>query len=219
MTDFDSCTNVLRDSIIDTGDDGISVKSGNVTRGVESPSRNIHIYRTKVLSRNMCVGSATYGGVLDMVVEDCEIGDAKGSSPWAIKYKSHQNYPGTISNHTWRNLRIGRIAPNDYQQPNAGYFMSIELRYHPLIPNRTCQPWDCPTFSNVRFENISILGAARAGDISGFKGDLLQGLTFKNVTFVETPPNAWSCGYVNLTSFRADNVSPPLSCAQGPAHK
>ena len=23
---------------------------------------------------------------------------------------------------------MGRIAPNDYQQPHAGYFMSIELR-------------------------------------------------------------------------------------------
>ena len=81
--DPDSSVNVvLRDSIIDTGDDGISVKSGNVTHGVEAPSRNIHIYRTKVLSRNMCVGSATFGGVYDMVVEDSEIGDAKGSSPW-----------------------------------------------------------------------------------------------------------------------------------------
>ena len=81
--DPDSSVNVvLRDSVIDTGDDGVSVKSGNVTRGVEAPARNIHIYRTKVLSRNMCVGSATFGGVYDLVVEDCEIGDAKGSSPW-----------------------------------------------------------------------------------------------------------------------------------------
>ena len=95
--------------------------------------------------------------------------------------------------------------------------MSVELRYHPLIPNRTCLPWDCPLFSNVRFEDISIAGAARAGDINGFKGDLLQGLSFKNVTFKELPAGGWSCGYVNLTTFSAVDVTPPLKCVTGPA--
>ena len=130
----------------------------------------------------------------------------------AIKYKSHQNYPGTIRNHTWRNLRVGRIAPNDYQQPHAGYFMSIELRYHPLIPNRTCQSWNCPAFEGVRFGNISVISAGQAGDINVFKGDLLEGLVFKNVTFQETPKQSWSCGFVNLTTFVAEDVVPPLSC-------
>ena len=72
--DPDSCTDVrLHDSIIDTGDDGISIKSGNVSaeemaaragrsiRGtkqtVQRPAKDIHIYRTKVLSRNFCLGS------------------------------------------------------------------------------------------------------------------------------------------------------------------
>ena len=84
------------------------------------PSRNIHIYRTKVLSRNFCVGSATFGGVYDLVMEDCTIGDDLGSSPWAIKYKSHQGYAGTLRNHTYRRLRVGKIAPNSYQQKGGG---------------------------------------------------------------------------------------------------
>eukprot|EP00038_Savillea_parva_P030910 m.81295 g.81295 ORF g.81295 m.81295 type:complete len:458 (+) comp9402_c1_seq1:109-1482(+) len=220
--DPDSCTNViLRDSVIDTGDDGISIKSGNSTEPgathIQMPSQNIHIYRTKILSRNYCIGSATFGGVYDVVMEDCEIGDDEGSSPWAFKYKSHQSYPGTLRNHTYRRIRVGRIAPNSYQQPNGGYFMSIELRYHPLIPNRTCTPWDCPLFDGVHFEDIVATGAARAGDINGFKGDLLNGLTFKNVTFKETPKLGWSCGYVNLDTFSAQDVQPPLTCSSGPA--
>ena len=85
---------VLRDSVIDTGDDAISIKSANSTEPganhVQMPARNIHIYRVKLLSRNFCVGSATFGGVYDVLVEDCEIGDDEGSAPWAIKYKSHQ---------------------------------------------------------------------------------------------------------------------------------
>mgnify|MGYP001452294961 CR=1 FL=1 len=66
--DPDSCVDViLRDSYIDTGDDGISIKSMNSTqKGSEHimmPSKNIHIYNTKILSRNVCIGSATFGGV------------------------------------------------------------------------------------------------------------------------------------------------------------
>eukprot|EP01044_Picomonas_judraskeda_P035383 COSAG03_NODE_15111_length_440_cov_174.982405_1_plen_70_part_01 len=52
----------------------------------------------------------------------------------------------------------------------------IELRYHPLIPNRTCHvnleslEGDCPIFKDITFEDISIAGATKAGDISGFQG-------------------------------------------------
>lgn len=222
--DPDSCADVvLHDSLIDTGDDGISIKSSNSSESgskhLQVPSRNIHIYRTKVLSRNFCIGSATYGGIYDLVMEDCEVGDDDGSSPWAFKYKSHQQYPGTMKNHTFRRIRVGRIAPNDYQQKNGGYFMSIELRYHPLIPNRTCHEWNCPRFEDIHFEDIRATGASRAGDINGFKGDLLKGLTFRNVTFAEEPKQGWSCGYVDLDSFSAVDVSPPLSCNSGPAEE
>lgn len=107
--DPDSCVDVvLRDSLIDTGDDGISIKSMNSTvQGsghIQMPARNIHIYRVTVLSRNYCIGSATFGGVYDVVMEDCVIGDDVGSSPWAIKYKSHQTFPGTLRNHTYAYL-------------------------------------------------------------------------------------------------------------------
>ena len=71
------------------------------------------------------------------MVEDCTIGDDEGSSPWAFKYKSHQNYAGKMVNHTYRRIKVGKIAANTYQQPHGGYFLSIQLRYHPLIANRT----------------------------------------------------------------------------------
>ena len=214
----------LRHSVIDTGDDGISIKSGNSSacRGcghIQMPSQNVHIYNTTVLSRNVCLGSATYGGILDLVVEDCTIGDDEGSSPWAIKYKSHQSYPGTLKNHTWRRLKVGNIQSNTYQQPNAGYFMSIELRYHPLSPKTHCGHGTiCPRFEGVVFEDITIRGAQRAGDINGFEHDPLYGLTFRNVTFETAPKQGWTCGYVDLDTFSATDVSPMLKCAAGPAH-
>ena len=218
--DPESCTNVvLRDSYIDTGDDGISIKSGNSTvKGSEHvmvPAKNIHIYRTKILSRNVCIGSATFGGIYDVVIEDCEIGDLHGSSPWAIKYKSHQSYPGPMRNHTWRRLKVGKIQSNSYQQPNAGYFMSIELRYHPLIPNRVCHEWDCPVFDGISFEDISVAGAEMAGDIYGLPGSKLRHLSFRNVSFQTKPvKSSWKCGLVNLKTFTSTNVNPPLKCSR-----
>lgn len=74
---------------------------------------------------------------------------------------------------------------------------------------------DCPIFKNVNFEDISVTGATRAGDIAGFKGALLQGLSFKNVTFGTLPEEGWHCGYVNLTSFAAVDVAPPINCNVG----
>ena len=130
-------------------------------------------------------------------------------------------------NHTYRRIKVGKIGAQAHTYPygRTGYFMSIELRYHPLIPNRTCHvnletlEGDCPIFKDIAFEDISIAGAVSAGNINGFKGDLLQGLRFKNVTFVEEPKSGWTCGYTDLASFSAVNVKPPLHCSSsGKSH-
>ena len=73
---------------------------------------------------------------------------------------------------------------------------------------------DCPIFQDILFEDIRATGAVRAGDIAGFKGDLLQGLTFRNVTFETPPSTGWTCGYVDVDTFTAEEVSratPPAS--------
>jgi hypothetical protein len=53
---------------------------------------------------------------------------------------------------------------------------------------------------DITFKDIIATGAARCGDIAGFKGDLLTGLTFDNVTFKTTPKKSWNCGYVGKTT-------------------
>eukprot|EP00943_MAST-04B_sp_MAST-4B-sp1_P004327 g4327.t1 len=216
--DPDSCKNViLRHSFIDTGDDGISIKASNSSRNkhLQMPSRNIHIYNTTILSRNVCIGSATFGGIYDILIEDCIIGDSMGSSPWAIKYKSHRYYPGAMVNHTFRRLRLGKIAPNNYQQPKGGTAIIITLDYGetPRNPPPPC-PTMCPLFQNVTLEDIVILGAVHAGVIHGVSNDFLKGLKFRNVTFIEKPKHGWDCQYV-ADDFISENVSPPLKCPHG----
>ena len=85
------------------------------------------------------------------------------------------------------------------------------------MPNRTCHAWNCPIFQNVTFEDIAITTAKRAGDINGFQGAQLKGLTFRNVSFKEEPAEGWQCGFIDLDSFVAEDVHPKLECSPGPA--
>ncbi len=41
------------------------------------PTRNITMRNLRIKSRNWCVGSATFGGIYDLVFEDSSIGDLK----------------------------------------------------------------------------------------------------------------------------------------------
>ena len=58
---------LLTDSYISVGDDGISIKSDNITddagESIQVPTRNITMRRLHVMSRNWCIGSSTFGGV------------------------------------------------------------------------------------------------------------------------------------------------------------
>ena len=177
------------------------------------PSHNIHIYNSTILSRYVCIGSATFGGIYDVLIENCTIGDDEGSSPWAIKYKSHRYYPGAMKNHTFRHLRLGKIAPNKYQQPGGGTAFIITLDYgeKPRDQPPPC-PTMCPVFEDVRFQDIMVQGAKRAGLIQGFARNLLKGLSFYNVTFLKKPKHGWDCQYV-AKDFKAKDVYPPLKCS------
>eukprot|EP00756_Hemistasia_phaeocysticola_P057929 Hpha_TRINITY_DN34539_c0_g1::TRINITY_DN34539_c0_g1_i1::g.96428::m.96428 len=215
--DPDSCENVvLRRAFIDVGDDGIALKSSNGTDGAFAPLRNVTIRDTTVLSRNVAVGSQTFGGIYDLLVENVRIGDDHGSSPWAIKYKSHRYYPGTMKNHTWRNIRIGKIAPNTWQQAKGGTAIIIDLSYgEKPDPNPPPCPTRCPLFSDVLFDNITVTGAVRAGAITGTDRNPLRSLAVRNLSFLTPPDHGWSCKDVAV--LEATNVTPALSCTKPPS--
>lgn len=78
-------------------------------RGVGAAAcSNVTIRRTNVVSRNICVGAATEGGVSDILFEDMAVGDPDTvTSPWAIKFKVST---GVLRNITFRRLRLGQIG-------------------------------------------------------------------------------------------------------------
>lgn len=116
--DPDSVQNMLlTDSYISVGDDGISIKSDNITNAqgenVQVPTRNITMRRLHVMSRNWCIGSSTFGGVYDILFEDSMVGDVHNLSntvPWAFKFKSHEYDPGSIENVTVRRIQVGPVT-------------------------------------------------------------------------------------------------------------
>jgi polygalacturonase len=108
--DPDSCVDCLvEDCHIDAGDDGISIKSYNYSYVPgPTPSHNVTIRRTTVLSRNVCLGASTSGGVRDVVFEDMVLGEqSQPSMPWAIKFKISS---GNIQNVTFRRIQIGPVG-------------------------------------------------------------------------------------------------------------
>eukprot|EP00947_MAST-08B_sp_MAST-8B-sp1_P002835 g2835.t1 len=81
--DPESSTDVLiTDSFISVGDDGVSIKSYNITVDDDSgraasvmvPCRNITMRRLHIRHRNWCIGSGTFGGIYDILFEDSIIG-------------------------------------------------------------------------------------------------------------------------------------------------
>jgi len=90
----ESSSHVLIDSChVDVGDDAITLTSSawpNTTRC--SATRHVLVNNCTLLSRNMAIGSQTFCGVHDVLVQGGRIGDdgnaeGVGSSPWAFKIK------------------------------------------------------------------------------------------------------------------------------------
>ena len=221
--DPSSCTDVLVDgAYIDVGDDAIAVTAGgahDVTNEL-MPTARIVVRNSYLRARNFAIGSATYSNVSEVLVEDCRIGDDEGSAAWGIKIKSHSPSGGDVSNITFRNLSLGRIAPNSYEEPSGGYALSMYSNYGastgdgsgtkppPFAPSRT---------HNISFLNVSGLSARWAANpLNGAPGGGLLGpLHFENVDFGNvSEAEPWVCANVTGTTV-SGFVRPPLPASCG----
>ena len=206
-----SCTDVeIAHCSIDVGDDGIAITSGahDVT-GALVPSARTLVRDSNIISRNVAIGSSVLGNVTDVVVQDCAIGDDSGSSPWAIKIKTHAPRGGVVRNVTFQRLRLGLIAPNAYQQPNGGMAFSIYEDYGSPTTGGALT-----SIEGVKFINITAVGARWAANpLAGAAAGGLKGLRFENVNLGRvTEAQPWLCQ--NVSGTVAEGVQPalPRSC-------
>jgi polygalacturonase len=207
--DPSSCSNVLIDNAyIDVGDDGIAITSvAHDVTGLPIPTVNITVRNSFIRSRNFAIGSSTSANVSNVTVEDCRIGDDEGSAAWGIKIKTHEPRGGVVSNITFRRIALGRIAPNAYQQPHAGYALSLYNNYGSPNNNPIFAP---ALIENILFEDISGISAVWAANpLAGFQPGAIRGLVFNNVSFgVVSSPEPWVCFNVSDTVIGPGGLSP-----------
>ncbi len=123
-----------------TGDDSISIKSGKNPEGnlVARPTKHIRIFDCKcAFGHGITVGSEMSGGVEDVDIWDCDM----GQSMCGIEIKGTKKRGGYVRNVRMRNCVVARVLFH-----SVGYNDDGEGAEHP------------PVFENCSFERMQILG-------------------------------------------------------------
>lgn len=211
---------LIEDCLVDVGDDGISIKSGqhDVT-GALMPAANILIRNTTVLSRNVAIGSACFGNITNVTMEGGRIGDDAGSSPWALKVKTHVPNGGVVSGITLRGVAIGAIKPNSWQQPSGGTAFHVDLTQYGALPPPPRGATSAPVPTRTRIENIAFIdiratSAVAAGELTANAGFNITGLLFDSVVFGKVG-RGWACAGIparNSTVIGANSPPIPVAC-------
>ncbi|HYC73067.1 MAG TPA: glycoside hydrolase family 88 protein, partial [Opitutaceae bacterium] len=191
--DPESCRDVLiEDTLFDTGDDCIAIKSGrnNDGRRVGVPSENI-IVRNCVMKDGhggVVLGSECSGGIRNVFVENCEMDSPELDR--ALRFKNNAVRGGVLENVFMRNVRIGQVAEA---------VLTIDLLYEEGArgPHR-------PVVRNVQMDNITSSASPRVMFIRGFEGAIVENIriansTFNGVTETEVVQHAGTITLQNVT--------------------
>jgi polygalacturonase len=169
--DPESSTDVLiEDSLFDTGDDCIAIKSGRNADGrrLAAPSERIVIRgcRMRAGHGGVTVGSEVSGSVRDVFVEKTEM-----SSPdleRGIRFKTNAVRGGVIENVFVRDVEIGE----------TGAAIDIDMRYE----EGAAGPF-VPVVRNILVERLSVRRAQYAFFIRGLPGAPVRGVAVRDSVF------------------------------------
>lgn len=155
--DPDSSQNLMIfDTIFDTGDDCIAVKSGKNPEGnlVNIPTKNIRIFDLEMLGgHGMAIGSEQSGGVEGVYIRDCVI----HNTCYGLELKAHNSRGGYIKDVTLMDCVIDR-------------FMAHSVNY-----NADGIPADnLPYFMDIVIKNTVIDGTGKAVELIGFTDEKVK---------------------------------------------
>jgi polygalacturonase len=164
----------ISDSYIDTGDDGIVIKSGKDADGlrVNRPAEHITVTNCTVHHAHgaVVIGSETSGGVRNVVASNITAVDTENG----IRIKSRRGRGGIVEdvrfdNWTMENVGTGIVV-------TSYYIMGGErsTQQEP-VSERT------PTFRNIGISNVTISGAKKVADIDGLPEMPITGLRLFDV--------------------------------------
>jgi polygalacturonase len=169
----------IKNTIFDTGDDCIAIKSGrdNDGRRVAIKSENIIVQDCKMYDGHggVTIGSEISAGVSNVYVENCVMDSPELDR--AIRIKSNSRRGGLIENVFVRNITVGQVKES---------VLGIDLHYG-VHGNQTGT--FMPQVQNIFIENSSVKNGGLYGILAkGHKGYPINNIRFKEVTIekVET---------------------------------
>ena len=189
----ESCTDVLiEDTIFDTGDDCVAIKSGrnNDGRRVNVPTENV-IVRNCIMQDGhggVVLGSECSGGIRNVFVENCTMDSPDLDR--ALRFKNNAVRGGVLENVFMRNVTIGQVGEA---------VLTIDLLYEEGAKGDFT-----PVVRNVQLENVTSSASPRVLFIRGFKGAVIDEIhirnsTFKGVTATEVVTHTGAVSFQNVT--------------------
>jgi pectin methylesterase-like acyl-CoA thioesterase len=192
--DPSNCRNVLiRHVLTDNGDDNVALKAGG-----DGPCENITVTDCTFLhGHGVSIGSETNGGVRNFLVQRCTF----ENTGTAIRIKSSRGRGGIVQDVTYRDITMKNVDQAIYI--NLFYEDKADAKYpqpKPMTPLT-------PQVRDILISNVQCVNAKAAGEITGlpespatvtlenihvtawtgFALQDVQGLTFRNVSFLTSP--------------------------------
>jgi unsaturated rhamnogalacturonyl hydrolase len=176
--DPESCRDVLiEDTIFDTGDDCIAIKSGrnNDGRRLAMPCENL-IIRNCVMKDGhggTVIGSEISGGCRNVFTENCKMDSP--ALDHALRLKTNAVRGGFIEDVYFRNVQVGRVAKSvvivdfNYEEGAKGAYL--------------------PQVENIVIENVTGTSSPRVLNLQGFEKSTVKNIRLINCTFTGVENN------------------------------
>jgi unsaturated rhamnogalacturonyl hydrolase len=182
--DLESCSNViLEDCVFDTGDDGITIKSGRDEDGRKRgmPTQNIIVKNCTVYHAHggFVVGSEMSGGAKNIYIDGCNfIGTDIG-----LRFKTVRGRGGVVENIYVNNIRMKDIV---------GEAILFDMYYSATDPIKINGEEDkvvvqkfpiteaTPIFRNFKIENVVCDGASKALFVRGIPEMPIKNIVINN---------------------------------------
>lgn len=161
----------ISDCTIDTGDDNIAIKSGQVDPAYPNAgSSDITISNCTFLhGHGVSIGSETTGGVRNVIVERCQFRGTENG----LRIKSGRGRGGSVENIIYRDLEMEEVNP-----------VITFTAYYPEIPKQDTFKLvtaTTPSFHDISVANLVASGGKIAGIIVGLPEKPLFNIALTNV--------------------------------------
>ena len=183
--DLESCKNaLLEDCNFDTGDDGITIKSGRDADGRKRgmPTKDVIVKNCVVYHAHggFVVGSEMSGGVNNMFVSNCTfIGSDIG-----LRFKTTRGRGGMVENIYVNNINMKDIPAEAilfdmYYMAKDPVVLAGEKREPPVVEFKSVDE-TTPQFQNFYFRNITCNGAAKGIFVRGIPEMHIKNILIEN---------------------------------------